>query len=310
MIKGRFITDVDSNEIYRVSVPIGNGKNKTIVVSLPDEEHTVYNYSDPVTQADLANILIKGRNAKWKRWFKGAITTLDTDVLRELDDQLAASRSDVKRLATKERNRVLKEKTSVRKISKAKKLIDDATEAYRAAKARADEFEGITGEGWEFVKGFPEYRARMSRVRELKRFASQKRREMLSAKNALKDLKVALFKTKMSPEYSGIIENLRESIELSEEYGVYSPQYRRKAQMENEMLKLLINPFAFGVSYISVLKKKAREIRDAIVDMIRGMKYPSNTESTIEHRRERQHQETPPLNETGEFAESIEYDIV
>lgn len=76
------------------------------------------------------------------------------------------------------------------------------------------------------------------------------------------------------------------------------------------LAQLIADPYKYGAFVKSVIQSAAKHSRDRVIEFILGAKEPDIEMKTKYNRRWRGFPDGPPLKETGDFAESVKYDII
>ena len=75
------------------------------------------------------------------------------------------------------------------------------------------------------------------------------------------------------------------------------------------LAQLMIDPYRFGSFVGNIFRKSAIEAMSVAKNYLHGMKRPDIKEHTKDNRSSRGNPDSPPLFETGEFIESLEYEV-
>lgn len=88
------------------------------------------------------------------------------------------------------------------------------------------------------------------------------------------------------------------------------PRVRRIEESDPILTQLIIDPFKYGAFIEGAIRAGAKNAAEKVSELIRGSKHPDISERTKANRRSRGNADGPPLFETGDFADSVEYDII
>ena len=93
-------------------------------------------------------------------------------------------------------------------------------------------------------------------------------------------------------------------------YAKSIPRIRSVEERDPLLAQLIVDPYKYGAFVKGVIQQSASAARDKVVEFILGAKHPEIEIKTKYNRRWRGYPDNPPLKETGDFAESVEYDII
>lgn len=85
---------------------------------------------------------------------------------------------------------------------------------------------------------------------------------------------------------------------------------KRKSYELQDKLRTVVDPWSFGFTAESILKRIGGELVNELKDALHGGKSPDIEKKTKQNRRSRGYSEEPPLDETGEFIESLSFTII
>ena len=93
-------------------------------------------------------------------------------------------------------------------------------------------------------------------------------------------------------------------------YAKSIPRIRSIEERDPLLAQLIVDPYKYGAFVKGVIQQSASAARDKVVEFILGAKHPDIEIKTKYNRRWRGYSDNPPLKETGDFAESVEYAII
>lgn len=332
--------------VYKKQILAPDGRVFTLMLYFPDEYHsnTRGYVSQPITQADIANINLKGKGnldwkGKWKKWFESTIDSASwntQDVWDRLDMVVSVHyTSEMKRFQRRWKNAlhsggwktaldqyaadIKKEEAALARIpkeftAKTRKKIGigfslGATYTY-------DGTEHSTPDFWGMIPRSIPMSERPAWVKEKKReFVRQLRTaktSMANRKSMISELKRGLTGKKMHimKEFGGaqLEEDIVKYSDLAEAARINKDF--KKAEFYSQMIVASQTPYALGLNARSAIAHAGIKARDALKEVLRGGKAPDIVEKTKRNRAARGNPEEPPLKETGEFIDSLQYVVI
>lgn len=317
--------------VFTAIVDLGNDKIRHVNLYFPNTPHTNYSGSkSPITQAGLASMYLM--SGKWSSWFSSKLDIAYSDWKARLANILTKRMSAEVQTAIKSRYRALRRKESQSAMSDIKREISLAKSTYEQSRSARDYLrEKIKGDVpdaiipvdlWgvcrdEWIQDY-----KKSLKSELDRLTSNTRKlrtKYLTKKGDLVVLKNTLARKFESVQHIKDRERFRAKLErfddeqdalISAIYDGNVQQFTKARKEAREQLEAIDNPYMYGMTVFNSIQKAAREAREQLVDWILGAKAPDIADRTKRNRISRGHDDEPPLNETGEFANSLKYEVI
>lgn len=321
----------DKFSVFTAIVDLGDGKIRHVNLYFPNTPHTNYSGSkSPITQASLASMYLM--SGKWSAWFSSKLDTAYSDWKVRLASILRKRMSAEVQTAIKSRYSALRRKESQAAMSDIKREISSAKIAYEQTRSARDYLrEKIKGEVpdaiipvdlWgvyrdEWIRDY-----KKSLKAELDRLTSNTRNlrtKYLAKKSDLVNLKNTLARKFESIQHIKDRERFRAKLEhfddeqdalISAIYDGNVEQFTKARKEAREQLEAVDNPYMYGLTVFNSIQIAAKEAREQLVNWILGAKAPDIADRTRDNRASRHHPEDPPLNETGEFANSLKYEVI
>lgn len=317
--------------VFTAIVDLGNDKIRHVNLYFPNTPHTNYSGSrNPITQAGIASMYLM--SGKWSSWFSSKLDTAYSDWKVRLAGILRKRMSTEVQTAIKSRYSALRRKESQAAISDIKREISSAKTAYEQARSERDYLREKIKVGvpdaiipvdlWGVYRDEWILDYKKSLKAELDRLTSNTRSfrtKYLAKKSDLAVLKNTLARKFESIQHIKDRERFRAKLEHFDEeqdsiiaaiYDGNVEQFTKARREVREQLEAIDSPYMYGMTVFNSIQRAAKEAREQLVNWILGAKAPDIADRTKENRASRHHPEDPPLNETGEFANSLKYEVI
>ena len=303
--------------VFSKDFRIGKNLTKTLILYFPNTWHTNTHGRTSATNAEIA-----GRNiieGKWHDWWTRTISAIVWDAEKELSRKVDFLYSKEMRKSRNEWNRIThtKDYQKLWKAYKARidKLKRQHASAKRISEERAPDFWSLVPDaGMSLLKQTEWVRTQKEAFLARRRRAVSQRAELwrkiqsLSSKANVHRYKSGLVSQFRTQEWIDKIEALDAEIRnLEASETVFQ---RRKSLGLQDRMRMLVDPWSFGFNAEKALKEAGKSIVLDMKDALHGAKAPDLAPRTKLNRRYRGNPETPALDETGEFIESLSFDII
>ena len=324
--------------VYQREIQIPTGENMYLILYYPNEIHsdTHGNGGNPVMMSEIAgkNLL----NGRWERWFETTKSAMgeENDLVGHIDSIVDVMYSTEMKRFRRDWNEALKTKGAKQSLAIYESKIRSARASMLNAKKlflRESGFEyGRTYEYGGAIHTYPDFynllppNPDVMTGAEIDEWVSEQRQIFSRARR--KALSVVSFsKAEIASRIAG---RRKKTIEVVDKYGgrarsldrATAERYRNlaataqrrgdigKMNYYSQMSIAAIEPYAWGVTARNALQKAGKIARSYLVDAMLGAKAPDIVERTKKNRRNRGNPDNPPLNETGEFARSLQYVVI
>lgn len=302
------MADTSVEAIWTVDILLPEKKKRTIRFIFPDEDHSPTHpwRGDLVTNAEIAGMYIK--TGKWREWFGSMMSSVEGDASKMLNVEFAGAVSNQIAIARKEWNRALHMRDSKAQLSEIRKQIREFRDKHRNIKNRINSLvkPDFAIEAFKTDKSAAELRREFYANKKL--LLADKKSAWLriaELRDKLERKKRELYKTFLSTELKDSVEELSMLITEAEETG--SIEARR---VYEKQLEILTEPYAVANSIDGALDRIASQMSNDIKDIMHASHGPALSPKTISNRRSMGIDSSIPLDETGEFIESLKYVII
>lgn len=308
--------------VYQKTVAVSRKSTATLILYFLQTIHAPTHGSAPVTNADLAKWLVVDA-APWARWFRGTVSSLDFELLKEVEARVDLIYSEEMKRARREWRTAINTRGFKATIGAYSRKIRTAEADIKAAQA---DFRRATGYRYASDMRMPDFESLSPRdmgLREQVEWISSQRKAFRSAMSTAR-ARIGIARTALAALRGG------EKAMSVEAVGRYAGKWRAEsletidAKMEDALMKgdanavmrlseqkkMVIDPYSFGFSARKALEKAGKDVRDLVADALHGAKSPDIKEKTKKNRMYRGNSASPPLDETGEFAESIMWKVI
>lgn len=303
--------------VFSRSFRVAKNQTRTLILYFPNTWHANTHGRTSATNAEIAgqNII----NGKWRDWWNRTVASFAWDAERELNRkvdmlytrEMRRSRAEWNRIAhTKDyqkqwkafKNRVakLRERHINAKTISLEKMPDFWSLADNSGMSMMEQTEWVKQQRAAFIT--------RKQQADTERKALWRKITSLTAKSnvsALKRQLVSQFRTK---EWRDAIDALNSEI-IDMEAPTNRRELRASMRLQDRM-RMLEDPWSFGINAENALRHAGESIVEDMKDALHGAKSPGLAERTMKNRRYRGNPETPPLDETGEFIESLSFAII
>lgn len=323
--------------VYQKSYRSPDGSDLHLILFFPNEIHsdTHHNNGNPVMMSEIAAINLLGEgtfpnSGKWKPWFNGVIESLDDDITFQLDAKvdalMSAEMAQFKRrwnsaMRTKDARRItalFKEKIQEQRnmIERQKRIFKQRTgfDYGSVFEWSSDNRVHHMPDFWTMIpRNVPLSQRQMwvnDRRREYKKYVESTRSSIANRNRTVSQLLNQMQKSRswFFMHRNGVVgdsRSMRSAMYAAEESG-----NTREANKYKMLSMAAIEPMAFGATARTILDKAGRNIQRFMIDCLLGAKAPDIVEKTKRNRRANGNPDSPPLNETGEFARSLQYVVI
>ena len=292
-------------------------QTRTLILYFPSTWHSNTHGRTSATNAEIA-----GRNiieGKWHDWWNRVVSSMAWDVEKELKRKVDFLYSNEMRKSRNEWNRITHTK-DYQKIWRAYKSRIDRLkrqhlEAKRISEESVPDFWMLIPESQMSLAEQSEWvkKQRESFISRRKQ-ASAQRSELwkkimsLSSKRSVSVFKRETVMKFRTQEWLDEIEAV--SMEIRELEAPVNRREKRQSFRLQDRLSMLEDPWSFGINAENALRSAARELVAEMKKALHGAKAPDLSERTKKNRQYRGNPSTPALDETGEFIESLRFDIL
>ena len=302
--------------VYRKDLPVAKNITKTLILYFPNTWHSNTHGRTSATNAELAGQYII--NGKWREWWYRQVASFMWDAEKELNRKVEILFSKEMKKSRDEWNRIAHTKDYQKQWKAFKSRLAKLRSQHKIAKSISEEkmpdfwaLSDITGkslkEQTEWVqKQKASFLARKKQA-DVQRVQLWQKIKSLSSKANVRALKKSLINQNRTEEWRLAIEAINEEINSITPANI---REKRKSFRLQDKMVLLDDPWSFGVNAERALRSIGNQL---VVDMkyaLQGAKAPELSERTMKNRRYRGNPETPALDETGEFIESLTFDII
>ena len=317
------VYDGTSPNVYSISIRIPFVVVRTINIYFPNDDHSLtHGGNNAVTYAQLAGLYLKTGN--WSGWFGGEMGTMAPDFINTLNIRAKLLLEGEQDRARREWNRALSGKSARKQLQKAREEIARLKEEHAIFKKRAS-IKKPDFWNWERsddkdnpLKPFPKGWGLKEQVIRVGEERAQFRKLKLEARE--KQVKTWNLLVKKRKDYYTLKKHLvdvfgvqrKEHIEELQKliYEADEGNSKEAKKIFQEQLRTWVEPYALANNAVAALKDLAKSLRDDIVNALLGAKAPTLSQRTKSNRAGRGNYSDIPLNETGEFANSLKYEVV
>lgn len=300
--------DGETEVLYSIKIDIEGYGSYVLEVYFPNKDHsqnTSMRGGEKVTYAQLAGLYLKFGN--WSGWMDGEITDKSKWLRGEISRQVQSLVDEERKEAKRQWNIALRKKGAkamLREFDNRRKELKDIIEHQRS----------IINKPLPKLSNNATYEQTLTFKTELSKAREAVRRakaEMSASKSELNDMgtlrdyKVFVASKFFDKDWQNAIAYTIKQMKLSEYLG-----NRTALKIYGEQLSMMTNPWDAAISVKNALQKARKELQDTLINVLLGSKAPPLKDSTLKKRKYAGIDSTTPLNETGEFAESLKVRLV